>query len=145
MIGAKALAQLATLKGQALAQGYHSLAEGLHLIIEEHTPKRDMEAEARRADVWEQLLVCADVGAALEGKTDAEIGELLIEHVWGVTEVAGDMLDPRSTLIEEAAERLCGQMKCPQCAGCGTIRTEHEHETCAGCEGVGTVKRKECH
>jgi hypothetical protein len=63
---------------------------------------RPVPSPERRAEVAEALFECFDAEKALEAKTNAELADLLVEHVWGNLNMFGS----HSILIGEAIERL---------------------------------------
>lgn len=56
----------------------------------------------QKVDFWEQLVVSADAASVLEKKTDIELADLLIDHVWADK----SLVSAASALIEEVISRL---------------------------------------
>lgn len=57
---------------------------------------------AERMRNLERLLEIFDADAKLEQMSDAEIAQLVEDHLWS----AADMLDPSSSLLRQAIDRL---------------------------------------
>ncbi len=56
----------------------------------------------QKAALWKELVTSCDAANALEKKTDVELADLLLNHVWGDKNI----LSTQSALIEEVIERL---------------------------------------
>jgi hypothetical protein len=84
-----------------------------------------------KAEAMERLIQSVVTGEKLRTATNAELADLMREHVWAGLMMCSAVAD----LVGEVVDRLRGLKTCDSCHGWGHVA----HVQCATCDGTGDV------